>query len=197
MYGSGRIINQIAIPAIDFRYVILSGSDIAAAEVNAAGYPKPRGVATGSRRKAWRRVIDVGSIPAALCLSCQLFAHAILAAETAKVSGVIYTVGSDQVQTAWPNAHVALTNLATGNEISTVSNNLGEKSFNTHTQIDWIIAPSQRLTAVLTDDPQETDFATIDIFNPSDVQQYSDSRHSGFFYNSVGRLYRLAGEFDF
>ena len=34
-------------------------------------------------------------------------------------------------------------------------------------------------------------------FNPRDVQQYGDSRQFGVFYNSVGRLYRLEGEFDF
>jgi hypothetical protein len=34
-------------------------------------------------------------------------------------------------------------------------------------------------------------------FNPRDVQQYGDSRQFGIFYNSVGRLYRLEGEFDF
>ncbi len=64
------------------------------------------------------------AVVVAYLLSCET-----AAAETAKVSGVIFTVGSDQVQTVWPNAHVLLTNLVTGNGISTASNNLGEYSF--------------------------------------------------------------------
>ena len=40
----------------------------------------------------------------------------------------------------------------------------------------------------------------IDIFNhynPRDVQQYSGSPYYGVFYNSVGRLWRIDGDFDF
>lgn len=34
-------------------------------------------------------------------------------------------------------------------------------------------------------------------FKTRDAQQYGDSPQYGSFYNSVGRLYRLEGEFDF
>ena len=34
-------------------------------------------------------------------------------------------------------------------------------------------------------------------FNPRDVQQYSASPNYGNFYNSIGRLFRIDGDFDF
>ena len=34
-------------------------------------------------------------------------------------------------------------------------------------------------------------------FNPRDVQQYSASPNYGTFYNSIGRLLRIDGDFDF
>jgi hypothetical protein len=51
------------------------------------------------------------------------------AAETAKLSGAIFTLGADQVQTVWPNARVTLKNQRTGVAVSTVSGELGEYSF--------------------------------------------------------------------
>jgi hypothetical protein len=45
------------------------------------------------------------------------------------LSGVIFTVGQDQVQTVWPNARVTLKNLTTHTEVSTVSNDVGAYSF--------------------------------------------------------------------
>lgn len=53
-----------------------------------------------------------------------------LIARTAKLSGVIFTTASDGSQTVWPNARVTLRNLASGNEIDTVSNELGTYVFN-------------------------------------------------------------------
>ena len=50
-------------------------------------------------------------------------------AKTSTVSGVIFTLGSDQKQTVWPNARVSLKNLDTNNEIATVSNDLGTYAF--------------------------------------------------------------------
>jgi Carboxypeptidase regulatory-like domain/TonB dependent receptor len=52
-----------------------------------------------------------------------------LAAKTAKLSGVVFTLGADQVQTVWPNANVTLKNVTTNEEIATVSNDLGQYSF--------------------------------------------------------------------
>jgi hypothetical protein len=40
-------------------------------------------------------------------------------------------------------------------------------------------------------------FNVLNHFNPRDVQQYADSRNFGVFYNSIGRLYRIEGDFDF
>jgi hypothetical protein len=51
------------------------------------------------------------------------------AANTAKVSGVIFTFGSDRVQTLWPNAHLTLKNLSSSSAISTVSNDVGAYVF--------------------------------------------------------------------
>jgi hypothetical protein len=51
------------------------------------------------------------------------------AAGTAKLSGVVYTLGADRVQTVWPNARVTLKNPRTGAAVSTVTSELGEYSF--------------------------------------------------------------------
>lgn len=37
----------------------------------------------------------------------------------------------------------------------------------------------------------------LNYFNPRDVQQYEGSPNFGTFYNSVGRLWRIDGDFDF
>jgi len=63
-----------------------------------------------------------------MALLVTLFSPA-LAAKTGKLTGVISTVGQDQVQVVWPNARVTLKNLTTQSEISTVSNDVGTYSF--------------------------------------------------------------------
>jgi Carboxypeptidase regulatory-like domain/TonB-dependent Receptor Plug Domain/TonB dependent receptor len=50
-------------------------------------------------------------------------------ADTARLSGVIFTIDTNKVQTLWPNAHVMLKNLSSGRELATVSNELGQYSF--------------------------------------------------------------------
>jgi hypothetical protein len=52
-----------------------------------------------------------------------------LAARTGKLSGVIFTVGPDQMQTVWPNARITLKHLTTQSEVSTVSNDVGVYTF--------------------------------------------------------------------
>jgi outer membrane receptor protein involved in Fe transport len=42
-----------------------------------------------------------------------------------------------------------------------------------------------------------TVYNVLNHFNPRDVQQYSASPNYGAFYNSVGRLFRIDGDFDF
>jgi hypothetical protein len=67
--------------------------------------------------------------------ACYLFVSRLvicvsaLAAKTTKLSGVVFTVGADQVQTVWPNAKITLKNLASNEELSTISNDLGQYSF--------------------------------------------------------------------
>jgi hypothetical protein len=40
-------------------------------------------------------------------------------------------------------------------------------------------------------------FNVLNYYNPRDVQQYAGSSSFGTFYNSVGRLFRVEGDFDF
>jgi hypothetical protein len=51
------------------------------------------------------------------------------AADSARVSGVIFTMGADRVQTVWPNARVTLKNLGTKDAVATVSSEVGRYSF--------------------------------------------------------------------
>src|SRR4051794_8559233 len=51
------------------------------------------------------------------------------AAKTSAISGIVYTVGSNHVQTVWPNARVSLKRLATNTESSVVTNDLGAYAF--------------------------------------------------------------------
>jgi hypothetical protein len=50
-------------------------------------------------------------------------------ADTARLSGTIYTTDANQMQTVWPNARVTLKNVATRREVATVANELGQYSF--------------------------------------------------------------------
>jgi hypothetical protein len=52
-----------------------------------------------------------------------------MAADSAKVSGAIFTVGSDRIQTVWPNAHLVLKSLTTSSAVSAVSNEVGVYTF--------------------------------------------------------------------
>jgi hypothetical protein len=40
-------------------------------------------------------------------------------------------------------------------------------------------------------------YNVLNHFNPRDVQEYYASPNYGTFYNSVGRLFRIDGDFDF
>jgi hypothetical protein len=52
-----------------------------------------------------------------------------LDAKTGELSGVIFTVGKDRVQTVWPDAHVTLKNVTAHREVSSVSNDVGVYRF--------------------------------------------------------------------
>jgi hypothetical protein len=68
-----------------------------------------------------------------------------------------------------------------------------EEKLNTHTQLDWDITPTQRLTGMFTADPQNTDFATINTFNPQPVT--ADYRQRGFFSSATDRWILSNGGF--
>ena len=51
------------------------------------------------------------------------------AAETARLKGMVYTIGADQVQTVWPNTRITLKNKQTQVAVSTVTGEVGEYSF--------------------------------------------------------------------
>jgi len=52
-----------------------------------------------------------------------------LAAKPARLSGTVFTIGADQVQTVWPNARVTLKSKQTNTAVSTVTDEHGEYSF--------------------------------------------------------------------
>ncbi len=64
-----------------------------------------------------------------MLLAIVLVSMRAMGAKTASISGHIFTVGSDRVQTAWPNARVALKNLESNIESATVSDVLGTYTF--------------------------------------------------------------------
>ena len=75
--------------------------------------------------------------PISMGHACRLFVAMLLAllcepvlqAKSASVTGVIFTLGSDQVQTVWPNARITLKSLETNGEVVTISNDLGRYTF--------------------------------------------------------------------
>ena len=69
-----------------------------------------------------------GSHVCACLLALASFAIASPVPKTAKLSGVVFT-STDQVQTVWPNAKLTLKNLASNEEIATISNDLGQYTF--------------------------------------------------------------------
>src|SRR6516164_3057912 len=68
-----------------------------------------------------------------------------------------------------------------------------DQRINTQTQLDWDIKPSHRLTAILTVDPEDTDHANIDTFNPPPVT--NDYRQRGFFASVSDRWILSSGGF--
>jgi TonB dependent receptor/TonB-dependent Receptor Plug Domain len=68
-----------------------------------------------------------------------------------------------------------------------------EKRINTQTQIDWDINPSHRVTAILTFDPQDTNYANIDTFDPQRVTE--NYRERGFFTSFADRWILSSGGF--
>jgi hypothetical protein len=59
------------------------------------------------------------------------------------------------------------------------------EKINSYTQMDWNLSASQRLSAALALDPQNTDYANINTFNPQPVT--ADYRQRGFFTSATHR----------
>jgi outer membrane receptor protein involved in Fe transport len=68
-----------------------------------------------------------------------------------------------------------------------------DQRINTQTQIDWDINASNRLTGILTLDPENTTYANIDTFNPQPVT--NDFRRRGFFTSASDRWILSDGGF--
>ena len=83
-------------------------------------------------------------------------------AETARLSGTIYS-DTNQVQTVWPNARVTLKSLASGREVTTVSNELGVYSFAA------ILAGEYELTVTLAGFDRATKRITLSSESPNRV----------------------------
>jgi len=97
------------------------------------------------RLRAPRSVLQKCLCAFVLLLACSL----PVPGDTARLSGSIFTIDADRVQTLWPNARISLKNLSSGRELTTVSNDLGHYSF------VGILSGQYELTVTL------TGFATI------------------------------------
>jgi Carboxypeptidase regulatory-like domain/TonB-dependent Receptor Plug Domain/TonB dependent receptor len=76
-----------------------------------------------SRFPRWNGRCFLSLLLGFLCLAKLTFA------ETGRISGVIFTIDSNRIRVLWPNARIALKNLSSRREVSTVSNELGQYSF--------------------------------------------------------------------
>jgi hypothetical protein len=67
------------------------------------------------------------------------------------------------------------------------------ESVTTYTQLDWNLNPNQQFSASVTTDPQDTDFANINTFNPQPVT--ADYHQRGFFTSATHRWILAEGGF--
>ena len=88
-----------------------------------------------------------------------------VAATSANISGIIYTLDSNHVQTVWPNARVTLKNTATHSEVSTVSSDLGAYTFRGVLFGEYVVTvtlagfdPVTKHLAIGSDKPAKLDF---------------------------------------
>lgn len=95
-----------------------------------------------------------------------------LLADTARLSGNIFSLDANHIQTLWPDARVSLKNLSTGRELTTVSNELGEYSFT------GILPGDYRLTVTLAGFATSTQEITLSAATPGviDIQLLPRSR---------------------
>ena len=64
---------------------------------------------------------------------------------------------------------------------------------NSYTQLDWVATPNQRFSVVAAFDPQNTDYADINTFNPQPVT--ADYRQRGYFVSAIHRWIMNDGGF--
>jgi hypothetical protein len=76
-----------------------------------------------SRFTRWNGRCVLSLLLAFLCLTTPTLA------DTGRISGVIFTIDNNRIRVLWPNARIALKNLSSRREVSTVSNDLGQYSF--------------------------------------------------------------------
>ena len=109
-----------------------------------------------SRLSRWN---GIGFLPLALAF---LFTTLTLA-DTGRVSGVIFTIDSNRIRVLWPNARIALKNLTSRREVSTVSNDLGQYSF------VGILPGKYELTVTLAGFAPATKQITVSASNPANI----------------------------
>jgi hypothetical protein len=76
-----------------------------------------------SRFPCWKGIRFLSLLLAFLCLTT------LTLADTARISGAIFTIDSNRIRVLWPNARITLKDLSSGREASTFSNDLGQYSF--------------------------------------------------------------------
>src|SRR5580693_6620147 len=123
-------------------------------------------------------------------LAFLLFSTIPALADTARISGTVFTIDPHQVQTLWPNARITLKNLSSGRELTTVSNDLGQYSFSGILAGDYEIsvtlagfAPASRRITLTAAAPSNADFQllpqsrsesiTVTAYNPDAVDTSS------------------------
>ncbi len=125
-------------------------------------------------------------------LALFLFSTIATLADTARVSGTIFTIDPNRVQTLWPNARITLKNLATKRKLTTISNDLGQYSFSGILPGEYEIsvtlagfAPASRRITLTAAAPSAADFqllpqsqsesVTVTANNPNELDTSSSS----------------------
>jgi len=94
-------------------------------------------------------------------------------ADTARLSGIIFTIDPNHIQTLWPNVRITLKQISAGRELSTVSNDLGQYSF-----VD-LLAGEYELTVTLAGFETVTKPVTLKTDSPNTLDiQLTPQSHS-------------------
>jgi len=85
-------------------------------------------IAPLARQKLFRAMRSFALGGLAILASCA-YLLPLQATAAANLHGIVYTVGDDQIQTAWPNAKVTVTHLQTRRSLATVTSEVGEYKY--------------------------------------------------------------------